>query len=213
MENPITLAIILISGIMSYLAEENQHYKSRWLVSPYFIKHKQQYYRMISGGFIHQGYLHFGINMYVFFMFGQPLEHQFAILFGNELGMILYASLYLLGIIFANLLSLYKYQNTPNYAALGASGAVSAVVFSMIMFNPLQGIGIIFIPNFFIPGFIFATLYLLYSSLMANRGQDNVDHGAHFMGAIFGFLFTVIIYPPIWHEFLTKILGWFNQIF
>ncbi|TAE76100.1 MAG: rhomboid family intramembrane serine protease [Bacteroidetes bacterium] len=210
MENPITLGLILISAMMSYLAEEKPYYKSKWLVSPYLIKHRKEYYRIITGGFIHQGYLHLLINMYVLFIFGKYLELKFADLFGFELGIFLYAVLYLFGIVFANLLSLYKYQDSPHYAALGASGAVSAIVFSMIMFNPLQGIGIIFIPVF-IPGFIFAVLYLLYSTFMANRGQDNVDHGAHFMGAIFGFLFTVAVYPPIWHEFLTKIFAWFNQ--
>jgi membrane associated rhomboid family serine protease len=89
-----------------------------------------------------------------------------------------------------------KYKNDPGYNAVGASGAVSAVVFASILFVPLGKIYLFFIP-IGIPAFIFGGLYLIYSAYMAKRGGDNIGHDAHFWGALFGFVYTIAIKPKV----------------
>jgi membrane associated rhomboid family serine protease len=210
MEFTITLVIILITIFMSYLAEENPKYKLKWIMNPYLVMQRREYLRLITSGFIHSGYMHLAINMFVLYSFGKIVEMRFMNLFGNELGAIIYIIFYLLAIVVSDLLSLYKYQNSPNYNSLGASGAVSAVVFATIIFFPLGRMGILFIP-IHIPAFIFGILYLLYESSMEQRGGTGIAHSAHFLGAIFGFLFIILIYPLAWFDFVNQIITWFSS--
>ena len=121
-------------------------------------------------------------------------------------GYIIYLVLYFAGMIIADIPSYLKYRNFPGYNSLGASGAVSAIVFSSILFNPTDKLLVFFIIP--MPGFIFALLYLIYSYYEGRRMAGNVNHDAHLYGALFGIVFTIIVYPPVLVSFLDKITSY-----
>jgi membrane associated rhomboid family serine protease len=136
------------------------------------------------------------------FFFGQNVAYYF-----GQNGDVLMVVLYLLGIVIADIPTYLKYQDMPNYNSLGASGGVAAVVFSSIMFDPLNPIYIMFIP-IGIPGFVLGALYLIYSYYQGKRMSDNINHDAHLFGAIFGLLFTVVLRPGVVVSFVKQISDW-----
>jgi membrane associated rhomboid family serine protease len=97
-----------------------------------------------------------------------------------------------------------RHRDDPGYNAVGASGATSAVIFAFILLNPLQGLGIIFIPVY-IPGFLFGLLYLMVESYMDKRGQTHIAHDAHIYGALFGFFFPMLLDYEFLLNFITSI--------
>ena len=172
---------------------------------PYAVKHGRQWYRFITSGFIHANWPHLLINMYVLYSFGQLVYIYYDHFF--EIKTILYFSLlYLGGIIISDLPTYFKHQDDSWYMSLGASGAVSALVFASILLSPTSGIGFIFIPVR-IPAYIFGVLYLAYSHYMSLKGGDNINHSAHFTGAIFGIVYTLLLHPQFGIDFINEIRG------
>lgn len=141
--------------------------------------------------------------MLVLYSFGDVVEQYFHYYFPTT-WIFLYLILYVAGIIISTLFSYFRYKNNPAYNAVGASGAVSAVLFASILFYPTGKIYMFFIP-IPIPAFIFGALYLLYSYIMARRNRDNIGHDAHFWGAVFGIAFTIICRPSVALEFWRQI--------
>ena len=189
----ITIAIIAITGLTSFRAFEDRMLKAKFIFLPAKIKESGEWYRFFSSGLIHADWVHLLFNLYVLWSFGQWVEQYFTIYFGSLFGRILYLGMYVLAIGASSIPDYKKHQDYYGYAALGASGAVSAVVFASIFFNPWQGgIGILFLPGS-IPPMLFGALYLWYSSYMAKRQLDNIGHSAHFWGAVFGFVFTLVV--------------------
>ena len=202
MQLSITLIIIIITTLVSIGAFSNQQTLEQMIFYPPAVN-RGQWYRFFSCGLIHADWGHLVFNMLSLYLFGigskietmegtyyTGVEYQFGYVFGDK-GKFIYFAMYLLA-LFASLLPTYfKHRHSYHYRSLGASGAVSAVVFSGIMFNPLQGIGLFFIPVF-IAGFIFGILYLLISQMLDRRGGDNINHSAHIFGALFGVGFTII---------------------
>lgn len=211
----VTGILIFITVILSIYAEENPGFKKKWIFNPYSIHKYNEYQRFLTSGFIHNGYLHLGVNMYVFYSFGSLLERevfQSPEVLGAS-GQWVYPIFYLLAIIAAGIPSYFKHRHKIYYNALGASGGVSAVVFAFVLFFPMNGIGIIFLPDqFALPGFIFAILYLFYTAYMARQQdkgyQDNIGHDAHLYGALFGILFSILIYPQVIFLFIREIMSW-----
>ncbi|MEM1119260.1 MAG: rhomboid family intramembrane serine protease [Bacteroidota bacterium] len=201
----ITIILIIVTCLISYQAFNDASMKSKLLHRPYLEHKDKEYYRLLSSGFIHANWLHLGLNMYVLWLFGEQVEIRFVGLFGALQGRIFYLVMYLLTIVAASLYTHYKHKDNSYYAALGASGATSGVLFSYILFNPWQGLMIFPIP-FFIPAVILGFLYLLYSSWASKKSMDNIGHDAHFYGAIFGFLFTIALDPAILANFFTRIM-------
>ena len=128
----ITLIIVLVTVAISLYASENQDLKRKFLLNPYQVHNQKQFYRVISHAFIHADFMHLGVNMYVLYSFGTNLEKTFVTIFG-DIGLVYFVALYIGGIIFASLLSLQKHKDNPGYNSLGASGAVSAVLFASIL--------------------------------------------------------------------------------
>lgn len=186
-----TLAILIITVIISLLAFNNSDILHRFIFNPYRIKRNGEWYRFWSAGFIHADYAHLGFNMLAFYSFGRYVEQMFSISLGAK-GMLMYMLLYLLGMGFSHIYSYTKYKDSPNYNALGASGAVSAVIFSSIILSPRSEIYFYFIP---VKAYIFGPVYLALSAYLSRQGYDNIGHDAHFFGAIFGVLFTIIVFP------------------
>jgi len=200
----VTLGIIILTGIISYKAFADRAFFERFKHHPYSENKNKEFLRMLSSGFLHGGWAHLIFNVYVLLMFGNIVEEYFVEEFGTTFGRVLYLLMYLTCIIAANIPSYFKHKENPHYGAIGASGAVSGVIFISILFRPMSGIGIIFIP-LYIPAFIFGILYLIYSS-WASRNQDSrIGHDAHFYGALYGMVFIILLHPQIIPEFISKI--------
>lgn len=189
----ITLLLIIITGVISYQAFENQHMKGRLLFVPDLIRRTGQYDRFLTSGFIHGDWMHLIFNMFVLYSFGELIEAYYGLVFGEILGRTLYLFMYLSAIVVSSIPSYIKHQDNRMYAALGASGAVSGVLFSLIFFDPWSGITFLFFPFFSFPVIVVGVLYLWYSDYMSKHGRDNIGHDAHFYGALYGFSFTLIL--------------------
>ena len=200
----ITLIIIVLTVGISVYAWSNQELTQKWIFHPYSIITQHQYYRFVTSGFLHADWTHLLFNMFSFYMFAQVVERAFTQLFGTQNGIILFLLIYIGGIIVSDVYTFMKERKNRNYFALGASGGVSAIIFSSILLNPVTKIIIFPIPVG-IPGFIFGLLYLVYSYFQAKRMGDNVNHDAHFYGAVFGFLLTMFIVPGALGSFLSQI--------
>ena len=192
----ITVIIIAITCIVSILCFNGTLNGNKLIFNAYQVWHRKEWYRMLTSGIIHSGWGHLFFNMLTLYFFGRVVEQYFSAAFGGVLGTVLYVVLYVSALAISSLGDLVKYRNNWNYNALGASGAVSAVLFASILFAPKMGIYIYLIP-IPVPGYIFAPLYLLYCWYMAKRNMDNIGHTAHFWGAVYGMLFPIICKPDV----------------
>lgn len=192
MDLSITLIIVIITAIISIGAFNNEKTKNDLIFYPPYIN-RGQVYRFITHGLIHADVGHLIFNMIALYSFGEVVEqiYSFPGVFGNS-GKLIYIILYVSALIVASVPDYFKHKDNYYYRSLGASGAVSAVIFSSILFNPNGGIGFIFLPGINIPGYIFGAIYIIVSTILARRGQDNIGHGAHITGAIYGLLFTYV---------------------
>lgn len=199
-----TIVIIVFTVIFSLAGFSNKVLFSKYSFKPYAIKNNQEWYRFFTYAFIHVDILHFVVNMFVLYSFGRVVEYSYKYLFGVK-AYLFYLLLYVGGILFSVVFDFGKYKNNAYYSAVGASGAVSAIVFSSIIISPLDKIYIFFIP-IGIPAFIFGIIYLIYSAYMAKNSKDNIGHNAHFWGAVFGIAFTLILKPNLFVNFLNQII-------
>lgn len=207
-ETPITFILIGITVVISFLAFDRPHLKNALMMNPYYVKRKNQYYRFITSGFIHQHHMHLIVNMFSFYFFGTAIEQIFGYLFGNA-GGIYYIALYFLAIIVSDMPTYFKQQNNPHYNSLGASGGVAAIIFAFIIFEPLQSICLYFVLCF--PGFILGIGYIIYSYYQGRKSNDNINHEAHLYGALFGFVFCAIMYPASLGIFYNQIADQIQQ--
>jgi membrane associated rhomboid family serine protease len=200
-QSPITLLIIIANVIFSFIGFSNQSLLSKTIGWPYYEKRDKQYYRMITSGFLHADWMHLIFNMFTLYFFGRNIELIFssAGLGGN----IAYLALYFLGLIAADIPSYLKHNNDENYRSLGASGAVSAVVFASIIFTPWGQMGVYGIP---ISMTLYAVLYIVYCVYMGKKNADNVNHDAHLWGSIFGLVFTIILVALLRSDLFPYIL-------
>ena len=200
-----TLLIIIFTCIISILAFTNREIMSRFQLNPYMVIHRGEWFRVITHGFLHANYLHLIINMFVLFMFGGAVEEYFRAYFREKA--ILYLTLMYFGAIFISVIStLHKHKNDVWYNGVGASGAVSAVLFSSVLFQPLTQLCLYGIPFLCLPGFIWAIVYIVYSYYLGKKGTDNINHDAHLYGALFGIAFTLLLRPSTGLEFIHKIM-------
>lgn len=186
------------------MAFQNRDLFVKLLFHPYLIAKNKEWHRFFTHAFIHADWGHLLLNMFVLYSFGRELEnYYYPVLFGTKASFY-YILLYMGGVLVSSYPSFEKHKNNPDYSSVGASGAVSSVVFACILINPTQKLIFLLLP-FPIPGFIFGLLYLAYSWYMAKKQVDNIGHDAHFWGAIFGIVFTVILKPVLVTSFLERI--------
>ncbi len=181
--------IIGVTAYISYQAFEHPQLKVKYIFNAYKVVEMKEWYRLITHGFLHANWEHLIVNMLTLLFFGPVVQ--------EILGPIYFLILYFAGLVVSSLFDLSKHKEHIGYNALGASGAISAVLFTYIFFNPWGMINMyFFIP---IPGIIFGVLYLVYSNYMGKRGMDNIGHDAHFLGAVFGFIFPIMVdYENFW---------------
>ena len=199
----ITYIIIGITVLISVLCFNNAELFDKGKFNAYDVKHSNQWYRFFTYGFLHAGWLHLFINMMVFYSFGSVVETYLKFYF--PLKYILYFILLYLGGLILSIIPAYgKNKNNVFYNSVGASGAVSAVVFSSIILYPSGKIFLFFIPVG-IPAPVFGVLYLAYEYYMSKKGKDNIGHDAHFWGAVFGVVYIIAIRPQFAVSFLQQI--------
>ena len=198
-----TIIIIIVTLIITVIAFYNDEVMLKMMLNPYQVYHKKEWYRMITHGFLHADWTHLIINMIVLYSFGSNVEAWFGKLkmagYIDSVA-ITYSLLYFGGIIISSMITLFRHRNNRWYNSVGASGAVSAIIFTSIFFNPLDRL--YFFAVIPIPGIIFAVLYLLYSSYMSRRSKDNINHDAHLLGAVYGFVFPLLINFDLISHFL-----------
>lgn len=211
----ITIGLLILTIGFSVYAMNNQEIKFKYLFHPYSIKRYKQHYRFLSHAFLHGDYLHLAFNMYTLWMFGPIIEDViYPMLAGTELepnhklGSLYYILLYTGGIYASTISEYFKNKDNSHYMSLGASGAINALVFSFILVAPTAQLGFFFIP---MPAWIFGILFLGITFYLSKRktGSETVDrvgHEAHFWGAIFGIVFTGILKPELFPDFITKII-------
>ncbi len=206
----ITLVIIILTCISSFMAFGNAVIRGAALFYPHAMHQRGEWYRFITSGFIHADFLHLAVNMYVLYSFGIVLEQYYLPLYFGEYSRLVYVAIYLLGMIVSDIPTYFKQKHNASYLGLGASGAVAAVLFACILIGPFQGnIGLLFIPGVGIPPILFGVLYLLYSAYMGRAGKDHINHDAHFYGAVFGLVFPGILKPILFVSLIQQIQAQF----
>lgn len=170
----------------------------RCLFRPYRFLRDRRYETIVTSGFVHADFAHLLFNMVTFYFFGFPLE--------SRIGPARFALLYLLGLLASHLGTYFKHRNDPEYASLGASGAISAVLFAAIVYFPQMQLFIIPIPVP-IPAPLFAIGYVAYSWWSARNARGRINHDAHLGGALFGIVFVMITDSQAWSGMLNTLFG------
>lgn len=191
MQLSITLIIIIITAIVSISGFSSQKVIDDLIFYPPAVTKRNQWYRFFSSGLIHADYGHLIFNMLSLYFFGPAVEQAFSYFF-PESGEWVYLVLYISALLVSLLPTYFKHKDDYYYRSLGASGAVSAIIFSGLLLSPGSEVYIFFIP-IPIPGFIFAPLYILLSAWMDRRGRDNINHSAHIWGSLYGLAFTIVV--------------------
>jgi membrane associated rhomboid family serine protease len=196
MQAPVAAVIFVITIITSLIAFSNQNLYGKLMLHPYNVSRGRYVYTIITSGFIHKDLMHLFFNMMSYYFFAFQLE--------PVLGHFQFGVLYMLSLILSDMPSVVKHKEDYSYYSLGASGAVSAVVFSAILYNPLGLMMIMPIP-IHIYAVIFGVLYLVYCSYATKYARDNINHDAHFYGALSGLMITILFHPGV-------LIGFFHQI-
>lgn len=176
---------------------------------PWQERRSNEFHRWVTGGFLHANQMHLIFNMISLYFFGGLVEAWFFSRFGQG-GATMYVLFYLAATAAASSATYFKYRNSPSFASVGASGAVAAVIFTSILLQPVGDIYFIFIP-IPIKSFIFGALYLWYSAYEAKQSRDNIDHTAHYYGALFGFFFPIVMQPSLLANFIAQVILWFQN--
>lgn len=191
MQLTITLILVIITALVSIGGFNNHKIIDDLIFYPPAVSRNNQFYRFFSCGLIHADWGHLIFNMLALYLFGKGVEEAFVGLFDTP-GRYIYLLMYVSALVVSLLPTYFKNKNNYQYRSLGASGAVSAVIFAGLMLAPETEVFIFFIP-IPIPGFIFAPLYLIISAFLDKRGRDSINHSAHIWGAIYGLAFVIIV--------------------
>ena len=198
----ITYVIIGVTVVVSYICFGNHELFRKLAFIPYCTVHNREWYRLITHGFVHADMTHLLVNMFTFWSFVTYMESAFGYL---GLGTGGYLGLYFGGMVAASLYDLIRRRNDPYYVSIGASGAVSAVLFTSIFLDPWGKI--LFFAVLPIPGIVFGVIYLAYCQYMARKAGDNVNHNAHFYGALYGLIYPAILEPSLVKGFYLSLLA------
>ena len=200
----LTYILIGITGLISYQAFSNRQLFEKFLHHPYSEKREKSYYRWITSGFIHGDFTHLLINLFVFLSFGESVEKIFVANFGALPGRLYFLLLYFGSMIAADLFTYFKHQDNSSFRSVGASGAIAGVVFSYVLFAPMNTLLVMFIIP--MPAVLFAVLYVAYSFYASKKGMHQLfDHDAHLWGSIAGLIITILLIPESITHFVSEI--------
>ncbi|MFY0594035.1 rhomboid family intramembrane serine protease [Roseivirga sp.] len=196
----VTYGMMIAIGAITYFAWQRPEIHQKMMLNTYATFHERQLERLITSGFVHNNGIHLFMNLFTLYFFGGAIEEIFNTYFGST-GSFLYVLLFLSAVAIANLPTLYKQKDNPNYNSLGASGGVSALVLAFILFDPLQELCLYGL--LCLPGYILGALFIAYSIIMGKRGGDNINHDAHLFGALYGVVFVLILKPSTLEAFIN----------
>ena len=196
----ITLILVAITCAVSFAAMNNPKLLDRLILWPPAVNRKHEWYRLVSYGLIHADFMHLLFNMVTLYFFGRVMEGFYA----DKLGVAGFAIFYVAALVASILPSYRKHRDDTRYYSLGASGAVSAVLFAFILFQPWQLIYIFVLP---VPAILYAVAYVAYEIWSDRRGGSRVNHSAHLWGAAFGVAFTLAIEPAVLSHFLQQLVA------
>lgn len=194
----ITFVLIAVTVLVSWQAFEKRRMFERLVLWPPGVQRFHQYDRLLTHGFVHADWMHLLFNMITLYFFGRAVENVFAQLAGQAIYLVFYLS----AIVIAILPSYLRHRKDTGYVSLGASGAVSAVLFAFVLVDPWSWIIVFVIP---VPAVVYAIAYVGYSYWMDKRGRDSINHNAHLSGAIYGLMFMLMMEPKLVWVFLSKL--------
>jgi membrane associated rhomboid family serine protease len=196
----LTVLIVAATVLVSWLAFNNPRLADRLILWPPAIDRQHQYDRLVTHGFIHADFQHLLFNMITLYFFGRAVETWFVPYIGR-VGFVLF---YLSAIVVAILPTYLRHRHDSRYRSLGASGAVSAVLFTFILVQPWSLIIVFVVP---VPAILYGVMYVGYSIWMDRHGHDNVNHSAHLAGAAYGILFMLLMDGRVLGHFLQQLLN------
>lgn len=199
----INLILIAVIVIVSFAGFNKPELVYRYQFNAWQIHQRKEYHRLITHAFFHGGWTHLLVNMFVLWSFSDAVVHYFSFITPSP--QLTFLFFFFTACVASSIYDLFKYRSNHHYNAIGASGGVAAVVFASILFNPYQPIYLFAIVP--IPGIIFGVVYLVYSGTMARRDSDNIAHDAHFWGAVYGFLFPILVEPSLLRYFIDKLIS------
>jgi len=209
----ITLVLVIVTILISIYSLSNEKFERKMILNPYIMHRRREYWRFLTSAFIHANWIHLGFNMFVLWQFGTAIEHVFDVVYAGNLPLkiVVFLGLYIPSAILSSFYSFEKHKNNIYYNALGASGAVSAVVFAYIGIIPTNMFYLFAVIP--MPAFVYGILFLVLSWVMARRGKDNIGHDAHFFGALYGIMYIFIVQPYRLKEFITAISYYLTNLF
>jgi len=178
------------------------------MLQPYALVHEKKYYQVFTSGLIHADWMHLVFNMISFYFFalavnpGVPLEY-WMVESAGPIGHLYFGLIYVGAMVLGDFSTILKQKDNPKYYSLGASGAISGVLFSYILFAPSSKIGFFFFPA--LPSPIFAILYVAFSIYASRSRSTNINHDAHLWGGLFGFALTIALFPGVFSNFLVEL--------
>lgn len=195
----ITLALIAVTVAVSIAAWQKPRLLEALIYWPPAVG-RGEYWRLLTHGFIHADGTHLLFNMITFYFFGRIMEQVLT----PHIGVAGFVLFYLAGIVMAMIPTHLRQRGNPNYRGLGASGAVSAVLFAFILLRPWSMLLVFVIP---VPAIVFATAYIGYSIWAEKQQRDNINHGAHLWGAAWGVVFMLVLEPGLFQHFLERLMN------
>ncbi|MFL5808145.1 MAG: rhomboid family intramembrane serine protease [Flavisolibacter sp.] len=209
MQLDITTIIVIITALVSIGGFSNQKIVDDLIFYPPMVSQRNQWYRFFSCGLIHADVAHLIFNMLSLYLFGRFVEDAFADIFKDN-GKWLYLLMYVTALFISLLPTYFRHKDDYHYRSLGASGAVSTVVFAGLMVSPGVQVGLFFIPPI-IPGFIFGPLYLLITAWLDKAGRDNINHSAHLWGALYGIAFIIVAEKIVGRDAISEFVEGVKQ--
>ncbi len=192
------LLVIISVVVVSVMAFSNRDLMDRFILIPPRVFRKGEFYRLLTAGWVHGDGAHLIFNMLSLYFFSGYVE--------KSLGTVQFLVLYFVSVVVGFVPTVVRHRNRGNYRSLGASGAVAAVIFSAILINPGLSMYLMFIP-IPVPGWLFAIVYLAYSAYSSHRGGGNINHDAHFAGAVCGAVLTFLMAPAQVENGVRALLG------
>lgn len=195
--SPVAVIIFLFTlGISLYALYGNQKLYYTWILNPYQVVNNKKYLQLLTSGFLHADVMHLIFNMLTFYFFAFKLE--------MIIGSFMFFVTYLGSLIAGNLYTVWKKKDDYNYGSVGASGAISGVLFSYILFFPTSSLMIFPVP-FPIPSWLFGLLYLAWTYYASRHSYDIINHYAHLFGAIGGIVITLLSNPMVINTFIEQL--------
>ncbi|MEL6390173.1 MAG: rhomboid family intramembrane serine protease [Bacteroidota bacterium] len=197
----LTIGFVAITVVVSYMSFNNPALNAQLCHHPYREAQHGEYYRMLTGGFVHGSWEHLLINMYVLYQFGSIVENLLTDIYGDVMGRLIYFIFYISAVIVSDIGTFIEHRENPGFRSVGASGVTTGLVFIYAIFSPWQMF--LFPP---VPAIVFAVLYVFWSQWASTNRSDNIDHLAHLFGGIYGVAFIILVYPKTLSIFWERLL-------